>query len=332
MEPQQPDNPERIGEYDVEGRIGTGGSGTVFLGRAADGSPVAIKLLGQAWLSHPEAPARFRREAEVLRTVRSPRTIRLAGANLAEAPYWIATEYVPGPTLAAAVAAAGPLPVTDAVVLLAALAEGLADVHRHGICHRDLKPQNVILSGTGPRLIDFGVARDPGEAGLTHSGMQVGSLGYAAPELLDGAAPAPAADVFALGATVAYAATGREPFGGGPVERRIARISRGEIDLNGADPWLADAVRACVIPGPDARPAPAEILARCRHRLAQTRTPAGTRPARASRWRSAVPLPAPPAAAPASAPGDASGTAHAPTEARERDDTRIWTPRRQPGR
>ena len=255
MRPLLPHDPARIGRYEIEARLGAGGMGVVYLGRTPGGRPAAVKVIGPGYLEQPDALERFRREVETLHTIRNAYTAALIDYEL---PYWFATEYVPGPTLA------GPLPATECRALMAALAEALADIHAHGICHRDVKPQNVILSPTGPRLIDFGIARGLAETGLTNSGLTVGTPGYTAPELFNGDPLSPASDVFALGATLAHAATARKPFGTGTLEAIWMRSMQEDIDLDGVDPQLSALIRWCVTRDPEARPAPAQIIEWCR--------------------------------------------------------------------
>ncbi|WP_255285915.1 serine/threonine-protein kinase, partial [Streptomyces niveus] len=164
---------------------------------------MAVKVVREEITGHPEALARFRREAETVRAVRSAYTANLIDAGLDAAPYWIATEYVAGPTLARAVRERGPFPVVTCRRLVAAMAEGLASVHAYGVTHRDLKPQNVLLGSQGPQLIDFGIARGVEQTALTQDGQAPGTPGFTAPEVLTRNEVGAAADVFALGATVA---------------------------------------------------------------------------------------------------------------------------------
>nr|BBJ52056.1 hypothetical protein SAVMC3_46850 [Streptomyces avermitilis] len=185
--------------------------GQVYLGRSPGGRLVAIKVIRDEITDHPEALARFRREVETAGAVRSAYTANLIDASLDAAPYWLATEYVSGPTLGGAVTERGPFPPDSARRLFAALAEALASVHGYGVTHRDLKPQNVILSGQGPLLIDFGIARNTTDTALTQTGLAPGTPGFTAPEVLTHNQVTSAADVFALGATIANAATGRPP-------------------------------------------------------------------------------------------------------------------------
>ncbi|WP_436535578.1 protein kinase domain-containing protein [Actinoplanes sp. HUAS TT8] len=276
MKPLSPTDPQQVGPYDLEGILGTGGMGTVYLGRSPGGRPAAVKVINPSYLADPEAVARFRREAAMLGTVRSAYTAALIDAELTTAPYWMATEFVPGPTLAAVIADEGALSTERCLQLLAAVAEGLADIHRHDICHRDIKPQNVILSPTGPQLIDFGLARGIGESGLTIGGITLGTPGYIAPEMMVSDDLSPAADVFALGATVTNAATGRRPYGNGTFETVYLRLMHEEIDLDGVDPGLAGLLRACTAKDPSARPTPAGIIAKCRDLRAAPARPAPT--------------------------------------------------------
>jgi serine/threonine protein kinase len=271
VDPLLPADPRRAGRYELEGRLGTGGMGTVYLGRSPGGRLAAVKMLDPFLLAHPDTLVRFRREAETLRKVRSAYTAALIDCELTDPPYWMATEFIPGATLADAVEAEGPMTTGECLRLMASLAEGLAEVHAQGICHRDIKPQNVILSTTGPQLIDFGLARDPSDTGLTQSGIIVGTPGYIAPELLTDDRLSPAADVFALGATVAHAATGRRPYGAGSAQAICQRLLREEIDLDGVDARLAGLIRSCVAGDPERRPTPEQIVSRCHHpRLGDT--------------------------------------------------------------
>ncbi|GGK91492.1 serine/threonine-protein kinase [Streptomyces flaveus] len=266
-------DPAHIGSYTLLARLGAGGMGQVYLGRSPGGRLVALKVIRDEITDHPEALARFRREVETARAVRSAYTANLIDASLDAVPYWLATEYVSGPTLSGAVAARGPLPPETCRGLFAALAEGLAAVHEHGVTHRDLKPQNVILAAQGPQLIDFGIARGAGQTALTEAGFAPGTPGFTAPEVLIRNDVGPAADVFALGATLAYAATGRPPFGMGEPAGVSYRAVHERIDLAGVEPQLAQLVEACVAKDPAARPALAEVIARCGVRAALVEDP-----------------------------------------------------------
>lgn len=263
MDALRAQDPPRIGDYVLLARLGAGGMGQVYLGRSPGGRLVAVKVVREEITGHPEALARFRREAETVRAVRSAYTANLIDAGLDADPYWIATEYVTGPTLARAVRERGPFPVATCRRLIAAMAEGLASVHAYGVTHRDLKPQNVLLGSQGPQLIDFGIARGVEQTALTQDGQAPGTPGFTAPEVLTRNEVGAAADVFALGATVAYAATGRAPFGGGDSAAVSYRAVHEEIDTVGVEPGLAALIRACVEKDPARRPGPAELIRRC---------------------------------------------------------------------
>ncbi|MFD5935930.1 serine/threonine-protein kinase [Streptomyces sp. NPDC060333] len=263
MEPLTEADPERIGLHVLVARLGAGGMGRVYLGRSPGGRLVAVKVVREEIVGHPDALARFRREVETVRAVRSAYTANLIDASLEVAPYWLATEYVAGPTLADAVRGRGALPPDTCRGLGAALAEGLASVHAYGVTHRDLKPQNVILAAQGPQLIDFGIAHGVGSTPLTETGRTPGTPGFTAPEVLVGGVAGAAADVFALGATLAYAATGRPPFGGGAAASVGFRSVYEGIDLAGVEPGLAALIEDCVAKDPADRPEPAEVIRRC---------------------------------------------------------------------
>ena len=257
-------DPAQIGAYMLLARLGAGGMGQVYLGRSPGGRLVAIKVIRDEITDHPEALARFRREVETVRLVRSAYTANLIDASLDSAPYWLATEYVSGPTLSKAVGTRGPMPAETCRRLFAALAEGLAAVHEQRVTHRDLKPQNVLLAAQGPQLIDFGIARGVGQTALTEAGSAPGTPGFTAPEVLTRNQVESAADVFALGATIAYAATGRPPFGSGDPAVVSYRAVHEPIDLAGVEPELAGLIQHCVAKDPAARPQLAEVIARCR--------------------------------------------------------------------
>ncbi|MFI6858386.1 serine/threonine protein kinase [Streptomyces sp. NPDC050421] len=263
MDALRPRDPARIGAYQLIARLGAGGMGQVYLGRSPGGRLVAVKVIRDEISDHPDVLARFRREAATVATVRSAYTAQLIDVSLGSSPYWLATEYVAGPTLRGAVGAGGPFPPDSALRLLAALAEGLAAVHVHGVTHRDLKPQNVILSAQGPQLIDFGIARGLEQTILTQEGAASGTPGFTAPEVLLRNDAGPAADIFALGATLACTATGRPPYGTGDAAAVSYRTVYEDIDLEGVRPDLAALIRACVAKDPADRPDLATVIAGC---------------------------------------------------------------------
>ncbi|MEU8971954.1 serine/threonine-protein kinase [Streptomyces monashensis] len=324
MDALRPQDPSRTGTHTLLARLGAGGMGQVYLGRSPGGRLVAIKVIRDEITEHPEALARFRREVETARAVRSAYTANLIDASLDAAPYWLATEYVTGPTLAQAVAERGPLPAETCRGLFAALAEGLAAVHEQGVTHRDLKPQNVILSPQGPLLIDFGIARGTEDTALTQTGFAPGTPGYSAPEVLIHNQVGPAVDVFALGATMAYAVTGRPPFGSGAAHAVSYRVVHEEIDVVGAEPGLTALIQECVAKDPAGRPALDVVIARCSVSSSLAEDPAyvrltadAERPPADLAAAVAAGLVAPPQAQPPTAgPGyvpTAGGRAHVPT-------------------
>ncbi|WP_413756392.1 protein kinase domain-containing protein [Streptomyces sp. MMBL 11-3] len=252
-----------MGRYRLIGRLGSGGMGSVYLGRTPGGRPAAVKVINSHLQHDPAALERFRREVETLGTVRNAFTAALIDAEVDTPPFWMATEYVPGPTLADAVEASGPFPVDLGRAVLAALAEGLADVHVHGVLHRDIKPQNVILSATGPQLIDFGIARSDEMANITQVGTAIGTPGFMAPETLTRGEAGPPSDVFALGVTMAYCLTGRPPYGQGSLATVSYRTVHEEMDLAGVPAETAELIALCGHKDPAQRPGPQRIVELC---------------------------------------------------------------------
>ncbi|MFI0373266.1 serine/threonine-protein kinase [Actinomadura sp. 1N219] len=255
MKPLIDTDPAEIGGHRLLARLGAGGMGQVYLGVGRDDRLVAVKVVLDG-LNSPDIHARFRREVRTVERVDSPFAARLVAAGLDVSPVWLATEYVPGPTLKQAVERSGALPAETCMRLLAALAQGLAELHAQGVQHRDLKPGNVILAPDGPRFIDFGIARGDGQTQITRTGGLVGTPGFLAPEVIEEAAPVPASDVFSLAGTIAYAATGRPPFGSGALQAVLHRTLSGTIDLDGVPVELADLVEMCAAKDPAARITP----------------------------------------------------------------------------
>ncbi|MEV4966126.1 MULTISPECIES: protein kinase domain-containing protein [Streptomyces] len=313
MQPLTDSDPARISRYRLAGRLGAGGMGSVYLGSTPGGRPVAIKVIGDQFQYEEQALERFRREVGTLRTMRSAYSASLIDSGLDAPPYWFATEYVPGRTLHSAVRASGALPAQLCLGLMAALAEGLSDIHVHGILHRDVKPPNIILSPVGPQLIDFGIARETGQAALTQVGHTAGSPGFTSPEALQGEDVGVAADVFALGATLAFAATGRPPYGDGSFPAIAYRTVHGDIDLGGVDAGLAEIITACTQRDPARRPAPEEIVEMCQSHTSLANDPAYQRIAAADPT-DALPV-LPPAPTVLDSPSDSPGVtlAVAPT-------------------
>lgn len=266
----------RLGPYVTIGRIGEGGMGEVHLARldlgpvpepapgAVQGGRVvlaAVKTIRADIDADRAFRVRFRREAEAARSVRSPYTAGLLSAAPDDDPPWLATEYVAGPSLADAVARSGPLPTQTVRALGADLARALRAVHGARVLHRDLKPANVLLAVSGPKVIDFGIARAFDGTALTATGLVVGSPGFMSPEhLVGGEALGTASDVFSLGAVIAYAASGRSPFEDEELVAVLHRIAQGEARLDGVPGDLLPVVRACLARDPAGRPTTDEVV------------------------------------------------------------------------
>ncbi|MDT0268091.1 serine/threonine-protein kinase [Streptomyces sp. DSM 44915] len=264
MRPLTPDDPPAVGAYRLLGRLGQGGMGRVYLGRSAGGRTVAVKLVHPHIAAEERFRARFAREVAAARAVGDAWTAPVLDADPeAEVP-WVATGYVAGPDLAAAVAGHGPLPEGSVRALGLGLAEGLAAVHRGGLVHRDVKPSNVLLGLDGPRLIDFGIARAvEGGAQLTTTGVAVGSPGYMSPEQALGAELGPATDIFSCGAVLAFAAAGQPPFPGTGVAQLLYRVVHEPPELAAVPAAVRPLVAACLEKRPADRPTPAELSAAC---------------------------------------------------------------------
>ncbi|MFD7564604.1 serine/threonine-protein kinase [Streptomyces tendae] len=261
MEALKAGDPERIGAYRLVGRLGAGGMGQVFLGRSAGGRPVAVKVIRPEYGADAAFRRSFAREVEAARRVGGFFTAQVVDADPdAERP-WLVSAFVPGPSLYTVVSEHGALPAGALRVLAAGLAEGLDAIHRCGLVHRDLKPGNVIVAADGPRVIDFGIARALEASSHTVSGVVAGTPAYMSPEQARGdRGIGPASDVFALGSVLAFAATGRAPFGDGHPAAMLYRIVQEEPDLALVDHELRGLVAACLTKDPDTRPTAAGIL------------------------------------------------------------------------
>ncbi|MDA0567862.1 serine/threonine protein kinase [Streptomonospora sp. S1-112] len=253
-------DPARIGPYRVAGRLGAGGMGAVYAALDDRDTCLAVKVVHREYAADPVFRARFAREVELVGRVRAACTARFVAADTTAERPWLATEYVPGPTLRQRVRERGPLAGGMLVALAAGVAEALHAVHAAGIVHRDLKPGNLILAPDGPKVLDFGIARAVDESGITRTGGLVGTPGWVAPERYEGAEATALSDVFAWGAVVALAATGRNPFGGGQAQTVAYRTLREEPDLDGVPGELLPLVRRAMAKDPAARPGTAELL------------------------------------------------------------------------
>ncbi|MEU2021049.1 serine/threonine-protein kinase [Streptomyces sp. NPDC016469] len=265
MEPLTDDDPREIGGFTLVCRIGSGGMGQVYLGESAAGHQAAVKVIKPSVLDE-DTRARFMSEVESLRTVYGPFVAAFVGADAAAERPWLAVEYVPGPDLRTLVAAQGPLPLTEAASLGALLAEGLGTVHDAGLLHRDLKPQNILLSRYGPKVIDFGLAvLAERRTTLTATGFVVGSVLCMPPEQARGEQRLDrSADVYALGAVLLFAATGHYPYDG-PTWQAVALMIEDPAchpDLTGAPPELVPLITDMLAPDPASRPALSEVTER----------------------------------------------------------------------
>lgn len=261
MRPLTPADPAAVGGHRLLGRLGSGGMGTVYLGRSPAGALLAVKVIRADHAADPAFRARFRREAEAAARLSGRWLVPVVAADPEAREPWLATPFVPGPSLAEAVAGYGPLPAASVRTLGVRLAEALEGVHAAGLVHRDVKPGNVLLAPDGPRLIDFGIARAVGATTLTAAGSVVGTPGYLPPEQAraGGPAPGPAGDVFSLGCVLVYAATGRGPFGGGHPAAVVFRTVHDPPDLLGVPAELLEPLSACLAKDPTDRPAPARL-------------------------------------------------------------------------
>ncbi|MFD5660560.1 serine/threonine-protein kinase, partial [Streptomyces hirsutus] len=254
MERLRSSDPSEIGGHRLVGRLGAGGMGVVYLARSPHGAWCALKVIRAEHADDPGFRARFRRETQLAARLSGRWTVPVLAADADARSPWLATGYVPGLSLADAVARHGPWRHAHLVPLGSALAEALDDVHTAGLVHRDVKPANVLLAVDGPRLIDFGIARAFGATALTAAGTVVGSPGYLSPEQARGRDVGPASDVFSLGCVLAHAATGRAVFGGGGAAAVLYRTVHEEPDLDGVPPELDRIVRRCLAKDPQARP------------------------------------------------------------------------------
>jgi hypothetical protein len=263
-----PQDPQAIGEYRLVGRLGEGGMGQVYVARSGRGRTVALKLVLPELARQPEFRQRFRNEVEAARRIGGDWTAPVLDANLEAETPWVATGYVAGPSLHEVVAGHGPLPERSVFALANGLTRALRDIHAAGLIHRDLKPSNVLVTIDGPRVIDFGIARAAGAtadatSALTRTGSVVGSPGFMSPEQCRGEALTPASDIFCLGSVLAFAATGRSPFGNPDSAMHVLmlRIIQDEKDLTGISERLRGLIDACLAPHPGNRPTLDQILA-----------------------------------------------------------------------
>ena len=253
----QPEPPQMIGPYRVVARLGSGGMGEVFLGASPSRRLVAVKVIRPELLDDPRWRERFRREVTSARSVSGFYTAPVVDADPDAAQPWLATQYIRGVSLSEVVRERGPLQEQTACRLGAGLAEALIAIHGAGIVHRDLKPSNVLIASDGPRVIDFGIARLLDALPLSRTEI-LGTPAYMSPEQALGDPVHPESDVFSLGSTLVFAATGAAPFGGGHKVR--GRIVYGEPDLTLLPAPMLGLVTRCLTKDPGERPTPEQIL------------------------------------------------------------------------
>jgi serine/threonine protein kinase len=254
-------DPEQVGGYVVLGRLGAGAMGQVYLGRSAAGRLVAIKMIKSELAEEPDFRTRFGQEVAAARRVSGAFTAAVVAADSEADVPWLATIYVPAPSLSRLVHSCGPLPVPAVRWLAAGCAEALEAIHGVGLVHRDLKPSNVLVSPDGPRVIDFGLARAAERIQLTVTRGSVGTPAYMAPEQArDTRQATGASDVFSLGATILFAATGHPPYQGETVMDVLVRLATEPPDLSGLPAELTEIVTACLERDPRSRPGSAAIV------------------------------------------------------------------------
>ncbi|TDD62933.1 hypothetical protein E1293_43665 [Actinomadura darangshiensis] len=261
MDPLRSDDPRQIGPYRLDGRLGAGGMGEVFLGASPSGRKVAVKVVRAEFAADADFRRRFAREIEAARKVGGFHTAQVVDADPEAASPWMVTAFVPGPSLRQVVQRQGPLAPPAVRELGKGLAEGLTAIHACGLVHRDLKPGNVIMAPDGPRIIDFGIARAADATALTSTGAVVGTFSFMSPEQVRADATGPPSDVFALGCVLAYAALGRGPFDAPTIPAIVHKIVGAPPDVGGlTDPPLRDLVVRCLEKDPGRRPSVQEVL------------------------------------------------------------------------
>lgn len=264
MRPLAESDPREVGGYRALAELGRGGMGRVLLGVAADGRLVAVKQVHPQFTEEHGFRARFRREVDASRKVSGEYTAAVLNAD-ADAPTpWLASVFVPGPSLQEAVDTVGSLPEESALHLAAGLAAALVEIHRAGLVHRDLKPSNVLLAADGPRVIDFGIARAADSAGgsrLTHTGWLVGTPEFMSPEQAQSGELTPASDVFSLGSVLVMACTGRGPFNGPSAPQTLYNVVHAQPDLSAMPTEVRRIAALCLAKDPASRPSPDQLLA-----------------------------------------------------------------------
>ncbi|TRV81495.1 serine/threonine protein kinase [Streptomyces sp. 130] len=322
FQPLAADDPTTIAGYRLAAKLGAGGMGKVYLSYTPGGRPVAIKVIRPEFGEDAEFRRRFAQEVQSAQRVQGLFTAPVIDADTEGAQPWLATAYVPGPSLADAVVEHGALPVEAVLLLIAGMAEALHVIHGAGIVHRDLKPSNVLLAADGPRVIDFGIAYAADATSLTGSGVTIGTPSFMAPEQAAGRRVTAATDIFALGQVAVFASTGTPAFGEGTSHGVLYRIVHEEPDLTGVPERLTELVERCLAKDPQDRPSVAEVIRLCQTANAETvlRRPEDWLPkpvAADITVRAAAPAPVqtppPPSTAPATPPVAAAPAAYSPT-------------------
>ncbi|MFC7649022.1 protein kinase [Streptosporangium lutulentum] len=273
-------------------QLGRGGMGTVYLGESADGQQVAVKVINPEYSQHEQFRMRFRREADAAQRVRRFCTAAVIEAALDGDQLYVVTEYVTGPNLEEAVRAQGPLRGSSLDALAVGVATALTAIHSAGVVHRDLKPSNVLLSPMGPRVIDFGIARALDTlSGITGTGEIIGTPRYMAPEVLRGEPVSPACDVFSWGCLVAFAASGRPPFGGEALPAILYQVLNTEPSLEAMEPALRELVTYAIAKDPRHRPTSQQVLD---HLVGRSAAPEQTAHSVQAAWQQSPPMQNPP--------------------------------------
>ncbi|WP_059008172.1 serine/threonine-protein kinase [Streptomyces specialis] len=264
LAPLTSEDPPLVAGYRLTHRLGEGGMGKVYLSHTPGGRPIAIKVVRSELASDPDFRRRFQQEVRAAQRVQGLYTAPVIDSDTEGPRPWLATAYVAGPSLHAAIREHGPLPVPAAARTLAGIAEALQVIHGAGVIHRDLKPSNVLLASDGPRVIDFGIARATDATALTRSGVTAGTPAFMAPEQAMGQSLTPAVDIFALGQIAVFITAGMPPFGDGSSPAVLYRIVHEEPNLSGVPDELRALVARCLAKDPAERPSPAEVIEACR--------------------------------------------------------------------
>ncbi|MFE0380409.1 serine/threonine-protein kinase [Streptomyces inhibens] len=263
--PLDDDDPTSVAGYDLRERLGVGGMGRVYLAFSPGGRALAVKVVRPDYAQDEEFRRRFRKEIEAAQLVQGLYTAPVVDADSEAKLPWLATAYVPGPSLHQAVTEYGPLPLLTVFRLLAGVAEGLTAIHSCELIHRDLKPANILLAEDGP---DFGIAHAADATTITRTHVRVGTPAFMAPEQIRGRSATPATDVFALGNLAVFAATGRTAFGEGNPDALFYRILNEAPELDDCPPTLRAVVKRCLARDPEKRPAVSEIMEYARKQTA----------------------------------------------------------------